>query len=283
MATGKRTIISGKTEIRAFGDKAELGLDRVGYRGREHFGRALAGIDLVVDRTGIDRRRGARLALLGEQRAAKVRGKIRCGLFGQGLAFALVRRGQIEELGLDFLVTALGGGARDDARQQAAEPAAAGAFFLLRFERLDLDGRAVIRRDAGLDRFGHGDAEMGRDDAPDHLGLGQAAIAELATGHRAFVGLQHSDTCRSQQRDIALRRLVLPHPHIHGRHGDHRLVGGKDQRRRQIIGNPARHLGEQIGRRRAHHHQIGLAAQLDMAHLGLVLEVEQVGVDLIFR
>ena len=122
---------------------------------------------------------------------------------------------------------------------------------------------------------------MRRNRAPDRLGLGQAAIAEFAAGHRALIGVKHGHTGRGEQFDIALGRLVLPHPHIHGGHGHHRLVGGEDQRGGKIIGNPARHLGKQIGGRRAHHHQISLAAQLDMTHLGLVLEVEQVGVDLV--
>ncbi len=41
------------------------------------------------------------------------------------------------------------------------------------------------------------------------------------------------------------------------------------------------HLGEQIGGRGGDDDQIGLAAQLDMPHLDLVLQVEQIGIDLV--
>ena len=40
---------------------------------------------------------------------------------------------------------------------------------------------------------------------------------------------------------------------------------------------PARHLREQIGRRRRHDDEVGVARQPDVADLALVVEVEQVG------
>ena len=42
---------------------------------------------------------------------------------------------------------------------------------------------------------------------------------------------------------------------------------------------PRRHLRQQVGGRRADQDEIGRAAELDMAHLDLVLELPQRGVD----
>ena len=48
----------------------------------------------------------------------------------------------------------------------------------------------------------------------------------------------------------------------------------------EVVGEPGRHLRHQVGGRRRHHHQIGAARELDMAHLALVGQREQGGVDL---
>ena len=61
------------------------------------------------------------------------------------------------------------------------------------------------------------------------------------------------------------------------------FVRGSRARRGEVVGDPCRHLREQVGRRRADHDQIGLAAELDMAHLGLVLQIPQRGIDRAFR
>ena len=145
-----------------------------------------------------------------------------------------------------------------------------------RLQRLALQGGDIRR--ASIARV---EAQLFRDGEPDHLRLRQAAGAVFAASHRAFVGVDHVDAGLPQPADVALRRFVLPHAHVHSGHGHHRLVGRKDQRGRKIVGNAGRHLGEHVGSGRADDDQVGLAAQLDVAHLGLVLEVPQRGIDLV--
>ena len=70
---------------------------------------------------------------------------------------------------------------------------------------------------------------------------------------------------------------MLPHAHIHGGRDEHRLVGGEQHGGGEIVGEAMRHLGEEVGGRRRDDDQVGLARQADMADLGLVLEVEQIG------
>jgi microcystin-dependent protein len=70
---------------------------------------------------------------------------------------------------------------------------------------------------------------------------------------------------------------MVPHADIHGRSRQHTLVGGKKHGRGQIVRQATRHLGEKVGGRGRHDHEIGLARETDVTDLGLVLEVEQVG------
>ena len=117
---------------------------------------------------------------------------------------------------------------------------------------------------------------------PDGFRVGHPARPEFAAGHRAYIRFHHPHACLPQPCDVALGGIMLPHPHIHGRHSHHRLVSRQNQRGRQIIGNARCHLGQQIRRCGADHHQISLPAQLDMAHLGFVLQIPQCGVHRVF-
>jgi hypothetical protein len=72
---------------------------------------------------------------------------------------------------------------------------------------------------------------------------------------------------------------VLPHAHVHRGHGEDRLVGGEKQRGGKVIGNAAGHARHEVCRGGADDDEIGLARELDVAHLDLVLEVPQRGVD----
>ncbi len=144
----------------------------------------------------------------------------------------------------------------------------------------------VLAREIGLPRQRIAPHRFGRAKArnrlPDRLRLGQPARAIFAARHRPFVRVQHRHPVIAQSRDIAPRGGMIPHAHVHRGHGDHRLVGRQQQRGRQIVGDPRRHLRHQVGARGANHHQIRLAAQLDVAHLGLVLKIPQRGIDRLF-
>jgi hypothetical protein len=72
-----------------------------------------------------------------------------------------------------------------------------------------------------------------------------------------------------------------PTSHVHRGRDQHALVGRHQQRRGQIIVPAVGHLRHQVGGGRRHDHQIGGAAQLDMAHLRLVGQVEEIAIDLL--
>ena len=83
-----------------------------------------------------------------------------------------------------------------------------------------------------------------------------------------------------EPRQIALRRRVVPHPDIHRRRDQHRLVGCQKQRGGEVIGLAGRHLRHEIGGRRRDDHEVGRARQLDMPHLGLVGQAEEIVMNL---
>ena len=135
-----------------------------------------------------------------------------------------------------------------------------------------------------LQRFRAGQPRKTRLDAVcNHLDLRQAARPELAAGHGAGVGLHHIDAVRTQGGNIARRCGVFPHAHIHGWHHKDRLVRCHKRGGGQIICMSARCLGEQVSGRRTDHDKVRRARQLDMAHLGLVGQIKEIGEHLLAR
>ncbi len=116
----------------------------------------------------------------------------------------------------------------------------------------------------------------------DRGGFGQAPGAVFAARHLALVGVDDINAVVAQLRDIALRRRVLPHAHVHRGHREHRRVGREQQRGGKVVGVPRRHLGDEVGGGGRNDDQVGLARQLDMSHLDLILEVPERGEDLVF-
>ena len=125
-------------------------------------------------------------------------------------------------------------------------------------------GKALHDRDKDGGRFGH------------------TARSKFTTGHGALVRSNKADTVASEGRDIALGGGMVPHPHIHGRGHQDGLIGGQQGCGRQIIGQAIGRSGHQVCGRRGYHHQIGRARKLDMAHLGLIGQREQLLIDPIF-
>ena len=79
-------------------------------------------------------------------------------------------------------------------------------------------------------------------------------------------------------RDIALASLWPPHPRVHRRRQQDRPVGREQDRGGEIVGMAVRHLRHQVGGRRRHHDQIGVARETDMAGIEFALGIEQIGV-----
>ena len=103
---------------------------------------------------------------------------------------------------------------------------------------------------------------------------------EFAASHVALIGSDRQHALPGQSRQIARRRRVGPHPHIHCRRDQNPRVGGQQKGRGQIVRAALRHLCHQVRRRRCHHDQVRHPRQLDMAHLGLIRQIEQISVNL---
>ena len=82
------------------------------------------------------------------------------------------------------------------------------------------------------------------------------------------------DSVGFQPFDIPFGRRVKPHPNVHGRGDQNLLVGRKQERRREIVGEPRGHPGEKVRGGRGDDHEIGRAGKLDMADERLVGQAE---------
>jgi hypothetical protein len=121
----------------------------------------------------------------------------------------------------------------------------------------------------------------GRDDLER---LGHAAVASLmAFRHLAPGGPDEGNPITLQGRSVAAGRRMRPHSRVHRRRHQHRLVGGDEHRRSEVVGMAVGELGHQIGGGRSDHQQIGLARKPDVADVVLVIAVEQFGEHMIGR
>jgi hypothetical protein len=83
----------------------------------------------------------------------------------------------------------------------------------------------------------------------------------------------------AQELEVALRRGVLPHLHVHRRRKHQRAAPREAKRRQEIIGEPMRHLGHEVGARRRHQDQVAVARMLDVTHVVGHSAVPKVGPD----
>ena len=99
------------------------------------------------------------------------------------------------------------------------------------------------------------------DGLDDVLGLVHASRVHVAAGKVAAAGSHHMDTTLAQRGHVGLRRRRLPHAVVHSG-CDH--DGSRRRKQRggdEVIGDTVCHLGDDIGRRGRHDHQIGLLRQ----------------------
>ena len=90
-------------------------------------------------------------------------------------------------------------------------------------------------------------------------------------------GFQHHRTAAAQRGHVVDGGRVQPHLGVHRRREQHRTSGREQRRGQQIVGPAGYRPGQQVGGGRRHHDQVGLLAELNMRHLGNV--VEDAGVD----
>jgi hypothetical protein len=88
--------------------------------------------------------------------------------------------------------------------------------------------------------------------------------------------LQDRTAAQSQTGQIFLHDGVGVHFCIHRRADEHRCGRGKQRRGQQVIGDPRRHLADQVGRRRCDDHEFGKRGQGNMVHLKTSGQVEKV-------
>ena len=99
------------------------------------------------------------------------------------------------------------------------------------------------------------------DSLDDVLGLAHAARVHVAAGKVAAAGPHHVDAAVAQRGHIGLRRRRLPHAIVHGRRDHDRSRRCQQRGGNKVIGDAVGHLGDDIGRRGRHDHQIGLLCQ----------------------
>ena len=92
-------------------------------------------------------------------------------------------------------------------------------------------------------------------------GIGQPALAGVATGQTA--GLRSHDLHPSafQGGQVLLDRRVLPHFGVHGRAEQHRGSGRQQRCHQEVVGQPGAIAGHEVSRRRRHHDEIGALPQ----------------------
>ena len=102
------------------------------------------------------------------------------------------------------------------------------------------------------------------DGLDDVLGFAHAARVHVAAGKVATAGSHHVDAALAQRGHIGLRGRRLPHAIVHGRRDNDGPRCRKQRCGDEVIGDAVGHLGDDIGRRGRHDHQVGLLRQRDM-------------------
>lgn len=115
-----------------------------------------------------------------------------------------------------------------------------------------------------------------RDGRQDDGRLGQPPGAELVARHGPLIGTDDRNAASPQRGHVRLGGRMAPHPHIHRRRHQHRLVGGEKHGGGEVVGQPGRHLGQQVGTCRHHDQKISRPRKLDVPHLVLIGQREDI-------
>ena len=105
------------------------------------------------------------------------------------------------------------------------------------------------------------------------LGLAHASRVHVATGKVATARSHHIDATVAQRGHVGLRCRRLPHAVVHGGCDHDGSRRGKQRGGDEVIGDAVDHLGDDIGRRGRHDHQVGLLRQRNVVDgVGRVVE-----------
>ena len=138
-------------------------------------------------------------------------------------------------------------------------------------------GRAARDEDvAAAERSGAALPEKGGDRVDDGIRFAHAPRSGFAAGEISRFRPHHGDTVGDEPGNVAADGGILPHARVHGRRRKHRLVGGKQDRRRQVVRQTSCHAAHDIGCRRRHHDEVGFPRQADMVHAAVAVRREEV-------
>jgi len=110
------------------------------------------------------------------------------------------------------------------------------------------------------------------------LWLQQAPPADQTRGHAAFRRAKQHHPALGQGLEVGLGGRVLIHAGVHGWGHEQRAVHGQRRDGQQIIGQAMRQPGNDIGRGRRNHQQVGVLGQGHMGDMGFAAGGPQVGV-----
>jgi len=92
------------------------------------------------------------------------------------------------------------------------------------------------------------------------------SVADLAAGLVARRGAEDADAVGTELRDVAPRRRVRPHLHVHRGRDEERALAREAERREQVVGVAVRELREEVGRRGRDDDRVGAARDRDVVH-----------------
>ena len=136
-----------------------------------------------------------------------------------------------------------------------------------------LEGRSGRNQHPGAAERAAGDERLQVFD--DLVRFQHAPRAGFATGLLAARWSEQSHAVSREGGGVAAGCRLIPHGMVHRRGQQDGCPGGKAQCAQQVIGCAGCQPGQKVGAGWCHHHQIGPAGHLDMAHTGLCLGVEQ--------
>ena len=113
------------------------------------------------------------------------------------------------------------------------------------------DPGEVVR--APATRVGRGGDDVGR--------VGEPALADVAAGEAARLGVDHVHAPAPQRGEVLLHRGVLPHLGVHRRRHEDRRPGGEQRGGEQVVGDAGGVLAEQRGGGRRDDHEVGAAGR----------------------
>ncbi len=98
----------------------------------------------------------------------------------------------------------------------------------------------------------------------DFVGLREAALADPSAGEIAAARIDELHAARGERREVRLHRRVLEHVGVHRRREQDRLAQRQDERRQEVVGDPVRELGDDVGGRGRDQEQIDFRGERDV-------------------